>query len=97
MFDNNSKPILVIGVSPLWELEYTGISNVVFELAKRFFFDQYSDFDVRFSVFDKLVDRCIIEQCLKTTLEMPVYSSSHKGETPITNIGFELLSNILLI
>lgn len=65
MFDNNSKPILVIGVSPLWELEYTGISNVVFELAKRFFFDQYSDFDVRFSVFDKLVDRCIIEQCLK--------------------------------
>jgi len=61
---NTAKPILMLGAAPLWELEYTGISNVVFELTKRFFFDESLEFEVRFSVFDKVIDRSIIKQCL---------------------------------
>ncbi|WP_080990167.1 glycosyltransferase family 4 protein [Comamonas testosteroni] len=69
MINNESrkidKPILVVGVAPLWELEYTGIANVVFELTKRFISDLNSDFDVKFSVFNKIVERGIIENCLE--------------------------------
>jgi glycosyltransferase involved in cell wall biosynthesis len=58
------KPILMIGAAPLWEVEYTGISNVVYELTKRFLFDESSDFDVRFSIFEKAVDPNIIKACI---------------------------------
>lgn len=54
------RPILVVGVAPLWELEYTGIANVVFELARRFLLDENSRFEVKFSVFDHLVEPSII-------------------------------------
>ena len=60
-----NKPILVIGIAPLWEFEYTGISNVVFELTKRFLSDEESDFEVQFSVFDKIVCPNIIATCLQ--------------------------------
>jgi glycosyltransferase involved in cell wall biosynthesis len=60
-----NKPILVLGIAPLWEFEYTGISNVVFELTKRFLSDEESDFEVQFSVFDKIVSPNIIAKCLQ--------------------------------
>jgi glycosyltransferase involved in cell wall biosynthesis len=75
-----AKPILILGVAPLWELEYTGISNVVFELTKRFFLDYSSDFEVQFSVFDKVVDRNIIEECLKNRNGSFLQSAFQKNE-----------------
>jgi glycosyltransferase involved in cell wall biosynthesis len=63
-FHKANKPLLVLDVSPLWELEYTGVSNVVHELARRFFLDKNSDFDIKFSVFSKLVNTSLIEICL---------------------------------
>ena len=75
-----AKPILMLGVAPLWELEYTGISNVVFELTKRFFLDYSSDFEVQFSVFDKVVDRNIIEECLKNRSGSCLQSAFQKNE-----------------
>jgi len=74
------KPILVVGVAPLWELEYTGISNVVFELTKRFFLDKNSDFDVKFSVFDKIVDSNIIKTCLEHRSGFLLQSAFQKNE-----------------
>lgn len=74
------KPILMLGVAPLWELEYTGISNVVFELTKRFIFDKSSDFEVQFSVFDKVVDRNIIDECLKNRSGFCLQSAFQKNE-----------------
>jgi glycosyltransferase involved in cell wall biosynthesis len=75
-----TKPILILGVAPLWELEYTGISNVVFELTKRFFFDYSSDFEVQFSVFDKVVDRNIIKECLENRSGSFLQSAFKKNE-----------------
>lgn len=63
-FHESDKPILVVGVAPLWELEYTGISNVVFEISKRFISDLDSPFDIKFSVFNKIVDKAVIQECL---------------------------------
>ncbi|MCD2512423.1 glycosyltransferase family 4 protein [Comamonas endophytica] len=79
-FRNSTKPILMLGVAPLWELEYTGISNVVFELTKRFFFDQSLDFEVRFSVFDKVVDKNIIKDCLDNRSGANLQASFQKNE-----------------
>lgn len=74
------KPILVLGVAPLWEIEYTGISNVVFELTKRFLSDVKSGFEVQFSVFDKIVDTNIIEECLNNRSGIHLQSAFQKNE-----------------
>ena len=74
------KPILVVGVAPLWELEYTGIANVVFELTKRFLSDTASDFRVQFSVFDKRVDTKIIESCLQNRSGINLKLAFQKNE-----------------
>lgn len=60
----SQKPILVVDVSPLWEMHYTGIANVVYELTKRLYYDEKSLFEVAFTVFWKQVDANIIEKCL---------------------------------
>jgi glycosyltransferase involved in cell wall biosynthesis len=70
----------MLGVAPLWELEYTGISNVVFELTRRFYLDCSSDFEVRFSVFEKVVDRNIIEECLRNRNGSSLRSAFQKCE-----------------
>lgn len=64
MSKSGNKPFLFIDVSPLTEMEYTGISNVVYAIAQRFLNDESVIFDVRFIVFGKLCDRLIIEQCV---------------------------------
>lgn len=58
------KSILVVDVSPLWEIHYTGIANVVYELTKRFVTEKTSQFEIVFSVFWKQVDTHIIEKCI---------------------------------
>lgn len=60
----NSKRLLVVDVSPLWELQFTGISNVVYELSRRLIRGD-DRFDIRFSVFHRLVDKAVIERCLE--------------------------------
>lgn len=60
-----NSPVLVVGVAPLWELEYTGIANVVFELTRRFLLDQNSGFEIKFSVFNHIIDTEIIETCIQ--------------------------------
>lgn len=79
----SDKPILVVGVAPLWELEYTGISNVVFELTKRFLLDTASDFEVQFSVFDKKVNSDTVKLCLQSKSGFHLQSAFQK------NIGIE--------
>lgn len=58
------KSILVVDISPLWEIHYTGIANVVYELTKRFLTEKTSQFEIVFSVFWKQVDTHIIEKCI---------------------------------
>jgi len=74
------KPILVVGVAPLWELEYTGISNVVYELAKRFLFDENSKFEVKFSAFNKLVNHDIIAKCINDRSGIALQAAFKAGE-----------------
>jgi glycosyltransferase involved in cell wall biosynthesis len=57
------RPILIADVSPLWEKDYTGISNVVYELSRRFLAEKR--FDVSFSVFGKSIERATIERCMR--------------------------------
>lgn len=57
------KKLLVVDVSPLWELQFTGVSNVVYELTKRLI-RGHPQFDIQFSVFHRIVDQEVIEQCL---------------------------------
>ncbi|URD60544.1 glycosyltransferase family 4 protein [Sphingomonas sp. KRR8] len=60
-----SRPtLLVVDVSPLWELQFTGIANVVYEITKRLL-PGAPHFDVRFSVFHRMIDHAIIEQCVR--------------------------------
>jgi glycosyltransferase involved in cell wall biosynthesis len=61
----NIKKFLFVDVSPLWEIEYTGISNVVYELASRFLFNPPKNCDLNFTVFHKKVDIALIENCIK--------------------------------
>ena len=57
------KWLLFVDLSPLWELQFTGVSNVVYELSKRLL-KGHPQFDVQFSVFHRVIDRGIIEQCV---------------------------------
>ena len=56
--------LLFVDVSPLWERQFTGISNVVYELAKRLV-DGHPRFEIQFSVFHRAIERQIIEQCIR--------------------------------
>ncbi len=58
----SSDSVVLADVSPLWELQYTGISNVVLELTQRLLREQR--FAVEFTVMGKLVRRTLIEQCV---------------------------------
>lgn len=58
------KWLLVVDVSPLWELQFTGISNVVYELSLRLM-NGHPQFDIQFSVFHKVIDREIIGECIR--------------------------------
>lgn len=55
---------IFVDVSPLWETEYTGISNVVFEIAKRFLSMPPQDTQIYFTIFNLKVDRRLIIKCL---------------------------------
>lgn len=57
-----SNSVILADVSPLWELQYTGISNVVLEVTQRLLREQR--FAVEFTVMGKLIDRSVIEQCV---------------------------------
>ena len=85
MTEAAKKPYLVVGVAPLWELEYTGIANVVYELALRFNGQGRERFDVLFSVFNKLVDKEIIENCISQRSGMKLRQAFESG-TGITEI-----------
>lgn len=87
------KPILVVGVAPLWELEYTGIANVVFELAKRFLLDKNSRFEIKFSVFDYIVDPAVIETCIesRTGSQLRLAFEKNEGIKPVQTTDGGLL------
>ena len=87
------KPLLIIDVSPLWELQYTGISNVVFELTKRFLSDIKSDFSIKFSVFWKIIDVSIIEMCLQNRSGFELQMAFQKNEG-ITEIAVDQYGQI---
>lgn len=55
---------LFIDVSPLWEIEYTGISNVVFEITRRFLYNPPNNCDLFFTVFHQKVDTSLIQNCI---------------------------------
>lgn len=56
------RPSFYVDVSPLWELQYTGISNVVFELSRRLI-DQ-DELPIRFTAMAKPVPTAVIAACL---------------------------------
>lgn len=55
---------LVIDIAPLWEDQFTGISNVVCEVAARALVAKVPGIEFRFSAFEHIVDRSIIEKCV---------------------------------
>ncbi len=55
--------LLIVDVSPLWELEFTGISNVVYEISRRLI-RGHPQFKIEFSVFHRMIDTAVIEQCV---------------------------------
>ena len=61
--EKHSESVLYIDVSPLWELQYTGISNVVYEMTRRFHADE--EVNCEFMVFNKPIQRGVIEACLQ--------------------------------
>lgn len=52
---------LVVDVSPLWELQYTGIANVVYEVTKRLL-EESRFSEVIFTVFHYIVDVSLIRE-----------------------------------
>lgn len=82
---NKEKPLLVVDVSPLWELEYTGIANVVYEITKRLTLDSDQPFNLRFSVFFKFVDTGIIKSCIDNRSGKELQSAFH-GKDGIQDI-----------
>jgi glycosyltransferase involved in cell wall biosynthesis len=78
---NKSKNhLLFVSVDPLWELEYTGISNVVLELAKRFLANSECDFEIKFTVFGKIIASNIIETCVKNQSGRTLQELFHNNE-----------------
>lgn len=80
--------LLIVDVTPLWELHFSGISNVVYELTRRLR-SEISTFEIHFSVFQKMVetdvvDRCILERSGRALRELfndasPLISASEFG------------------
>lgn len=58
------KTLLIVDVSPLWELQFTGISNVVYELTRRLMAGD-ERFEIHFSVFQRIVDTDVINVCMR--------------------------------
>lgn len=61
----SSSRNLVVDIAPLWELQYTGISNVVCEMAARALNASRSDFEFSFSAFEHIVDQNVIRACVE--------------------------------
>lgn len=59
-----AKPNIIIDVAPLWEFEYTGISNVVHEIAKFALVEESDEFDIKFTAFDRVIDPSVISACV---------------------------------
>ena len=76
--DSGARPILVADVSPLWEKNYTGISNVVYELTRRFLTEKR--FEVSFSVFGKSVEPAAIERCIRDKSGAPLHEVFRVGK-----------------
>jgi glycosyltransferase involved in cell wall biosynthesis len=74
-----TKPLLVVDVTPLWETEFTGIANVVYELTKRLLVGDQR-FDIRFSVFHRLLDHGVIERSVRER-------SGHTLRAPFEDLG----------
>lgn len=81
----SEKSILVADVSPLWETHYTGISNVVYELSRRFLTE--TRFDVQFSVFGKAVDRDMIAKCVQEKTGASLHEIFRSGKKGVTDIA----------
>lgn len=58
------KNIIVIDVSPLIELEYTGIANVVYEFSKRSLLDKWESIDIRYMILERLVSPDDVLKCV---------------------------------
>lgn len=59
----NERRNLIVDVSPLWELQYTGISNVVYEVSKRLLQETRFE-EVIFTVFNYVVEIPYIQKCV---------------------------------
>lgn len=68
-----------VDVSPLWELQYTGISNVVHELAQRFLVDK--DLTVEFMAMGRCVTRAVIAECVAARGGTALQEAVAKGKT----------------
>ena len=66
-----------VDVSPLWELQYTGISNVVHELAQRFLMDK--DLAVEFTAMARHVPRTVIADCIAARGGTALHKAFDKG------------------
>lgn len=59
------KNYFFVDVSPLWELEYTGVSNVVYEIARRILSNPPKNCEINFTIFDQRIDMPTISKCIK--------------------------------
>lgn len=64
LYMHTNNFIIIIDVSPLWEHKYTGISNVVYELTKRFLDKSLNKLNTIFTVFNRKIDILVIHQCI---------------------------------
>lgn len=71
------SPIVVADVSPLWELQYTGISNVVYELTRRLLTEE--SFEVQFTAMGKLVPIEVIAQSVSERNGSSLQSAFNHG------------------
>ncbi len=62
---HKARSNLIIDIAPLWEEQFTGISNVVCEVAARALSAREDDFRYQFSAFQHIVDRSVIEICVE--------------------------------
>ncbi len=71
---------LVIDIAPLWEAQFTGISNVVCEVASRALVANEPGIDFRFSAFERMVDSTIVEKCIVNKNGSAMHAAFHAGD-----------------
>lgn len=84
-FGTRKKPNLVIDVAPLWELQFTGISNVVREVALRALNAPEDKCRFRFTAFRHLVERSVIESSVQNLNGEPLRAFFESGNAKLVD------------